>query len=157
MKRVGTGMLEKPTPYSGIGRVCIMQWGRIAVRLADRKADGFTLIEVLAAAAIMAILFLALAGAFSSNLMAVSMAKNMTQASMFLETVMENLSVQPYENLLVMNGNQFFSQTNANDSRYIITLTVFPAAVDLLQIRATLTDTLNNMEVGRVITHRSRR
>ena len=67
------------------------------------------------------------------------------------------MSAQNFENLLAMNGNQFFDQTNAADSNFSVNLTVFTAQPDLLQIQTAMTDLRSNVIVGRVTTFRSRR
>lgn len=122
-----------------------------------KREKGFTIIEVMVSSFIVAILFLAMTGAFSSNLMSMTVSKKMTQASMFLETTMESLSAQDYDSLLTMNGNRFFDQVTAAGSNYAVDLAVFTTGIELLQIRASLVDLRNNQEMARVITHRSRR
>lgn len=122
-----------------------------------RTQSGFSLVEVVVSAFILATLFLSLACAFNSNLIAVDMAKDMTKATTFMENTLQSLSAQTYENLLAMNGNQFWDQPLAADSRYTIQLAVFNASPDLLQIRAVMTDMRTNMELARVVTHRSKR
>lgn len=100
---------------------------------------------------------MASAGAFSASLSAVDRAGRLTDGAIFLDTVMQDLSAQDYENLLAMNGNQFFDQTNAADSQYSVSLTVFTSQPDLLQVQTVLTDLRSNQVVGRVTTLRSRR
>jgi len=123
----------------------------------SKSRSGFTLVEVIVSAFILSILFLSLAGAFSSNLMAVSTAKDLTNAAAFMESTMQSFSAQPYDNMLAMNGNQFFDNTDAIDSKYSINLAVFTSSVDLLQIRAVLMDLRTNQEIARVVTFRSKR
>ena len=119
--------------------------------------SGFTLVEVIVSSFILSILFLSLAGAFNSNIMAVGTAKDMNQASIFMDTTLQSLASLDWASLLALNGNQFFNQTDATDSRYAINLSVFPSAIGLLQIRVVMFDLRNNQEIGRVVTHRSHR
>ena len=118
---------------------------------------GLTLIEVCLAMGVVATVLLASAGAFSSSLSAVERSGRLTNGSIFLDTVMQDLSAQPYGSLLAMNGNQFFDQATQATSQYAVDLTVFLAQVDLLRIEAALIDLGSGQEMGRVITFRSRR
>lgn len=118
---------------------------------------GLTLIEVVISILIVATLLLASTAALSTSLMGVDQAKRVSDAAVFMETVMEDLSAQPYDNLLALNGDQVFSGTDAADSQHVIDLSVFPAEVDLLQIRAAITDLRTHREVGSVTSFRSRR
>ena len=104
-----------------------------------------------------AVVVLGAARAFSSSLSAVGHAQRTTDAAIFLETTMEDISAQPYANLLTLNGNLVYDRTDAADSDYSVALDVFLAEVDLLQVRAVLTDLRTNAEMGRVIAWRTRR
>ena len=106
---------------------------------------------------IMATALLASTAAFASSLRAVETARRLDQGTLFLETILEDLSAQPYANLLALNGNQFFNEATLANSPFTVDLTVFLAQVDLLQVEALLTDTRSNRVVGRVTVLRSRR
>ncbi len=121
-----------------------------------RKA-GVSLIEVSLSLLVVAIVVTGAARAFSSSLNAVGQAKRTTNAAIFLETTMEDISAQPYANLLTLNGNQVFDRTDAADSEYSIRLSVFQAELELIQIRAIVTDLDTNREMGRVTALRSSR
>ena len=123
----------------------------------SRARAGLTLLEVSIALLIVCSVLMASAGAFLNNISAVSSAKRRSRATLFLETVLEDLSAQDYDNLPAFDGNQIFDQATLARSNYTVDLDVFLAAVDLLQIRAVLTDRRANLEVGRVTTLRSRR
>ena len=130
----------------------------MCMETADRyERSGFTLIEVTIAMVIVSTVLMASAGAFTSSLTATDQARRTTQAAIFLETAMEDISAQRYTNLLSLNGNQIFDHTNANDSNYSITLTVFLGEVDLLQVQAVVTDLRANNAMGRLTMLRSRR
>ena len=72
------------------------------------KNAGMTLIEVTIAMVIVSTVLMASAGAFTSSLTATDQARRTTQAAIFLETAMEDISAQRYTNLLSLNGNQIF-------------------------------------------------
>jgi prepilin-type N-terminal cleavage/methylation domain-containing protein len=123
----------------------------------SRARAGLTLLEVSIALLIVCSVLTASASAFLTNISAVSSAQRRSRATLFLETVLEDLSAQDYDNLAAFDGNQVFDQATLARSNYTVDLTVFLAAVDLMQVRAVLTDRRTNLEVGRVTTLRSRR
>jgi len=125
--------------------------------LAIKSKKGFTIAEVMVSSFIVALLFLAISTSFSTSLLSSSKSKIMTEASVFLETVMENLAAQGYDNLLAMNGNRFFDNANANAANYAVDLIVFSADISLLQMRASLIDLRTNQELAAIVTHRSTR
>ncbi len=125
-------------------------------RRATRTA-GLTVLEVMIALAITSTALMATAGAFSSSLSAANSALTRTRATVFLGTVMEDLSAQEYDNLLALNGERIFDQANEAHSSYAVDLTVFLAAVDLLQVQAQVTDLGTQSVITRVTTLRSRR
>jgi hypothetical protein len=95
--------------------------------------------------------------AFSSNLAAVERAKRMTHATLFLETVMEDVTAQPYANLLALNGNQVVDGATLLRSAFAADLSVFQASVDVIQVRAVLTDLGSGESIGDVTMLRVRR
>lgn len=126
-------------------------------RVGASTESGLTLVEISVAIVVASALLLASAGAFSSSLSAVSQAERTQTGALFLETTMEDVSAQPYENLLALHGNRVFSNTNADDSAHIVELSVFQAQVGLLQLSASLIDTRTDLEIGRVTMLRSTR
>lgn len=114
------------------------------------NSSGFTLLEVVLTASMAAIMALASATVFSSNLAAVDRAKRMTTGSQFLETVMEDLAAQPYENLLALNGNTIFDGELLVSSDFSVGLNVFEAGVGLVQVQAVLTDLGSQRRLGEV-------
>ena len=116
-----------------------------------------TLIEVVIAMSVTATLLMASAAAFSQTLIATDQAKRMTDAAIFLETTMEDISAQAYGNLLALNGNTIFERTDAADSRYAANVTVFLAELNLIQIQTVVTDLRTGEPVGRLTALRSRR
>lgn len=123
----------------------------------SRARAGISVIEVTIAMSVACTVLLASAGAFASSLNAVRSSERTNHATVFLETVMEDLSAQPYANLPAFNGNRIYDQATANRSNYAVDLTVFAAAVELQQIQASLVDLRTNQEIGRVTTLRSQR
>lgn len=116
-----------------------------------------TLLEVTIAMSIVAIVMLAAAAGFARNLGAVEQARTTTDAAIFLDTLIENVEAQAYDDLLSLNGNRVFSGTGPADSRYAVDLTAFLAGVDLIQIGAVLVELPSERELGRVTFQRSRR
>jgi prepilin-type N-terminal cleavage/methylation domain-containing protein len=122
-----------------------------------RAKRGLTLLEMSIAMAILSVILAGVAMGFGASLKAVNSARRITGGSQYLESVMQNLSAQPYENLLAMNGNQFFDQPLLADSNFTVDLTTFEAEIDMLQIEATLRDRRTNRELGTITTMRTRR
>ncbi|MEQ1893192.1 MAG: hypothetical protein ABL998_11655, partial [Planctomycetota bacterium] len=96
-------------------------------------------------------------GALLTNFAAVRTADGLSSGSLFMETVLEDLSAQPYEDLLTFDGNRVFDQETEERSRFAVTLSIFESEVGLLQISALLTDLGRDRELGRVVTFRSSR
>jgi len=119
--------------------------------------SGTTLIEILLAGAMLAIGLTALAGSIGVNLGTVSKARDMEAATHFMEETLDSLSAQPYDNLLVLNGNTFYSQATAAQSLYRINLTVAQNELDLLTITAQLLDNRTGDALTRIVLYRSRR
>ena len=118
---------------------------------------GLTLLEVVIAITVTTVILIASAAAFSGSVNAVNQAKRMGRAAAFLETVMEDLAAQSYSDLPSFNGNAFYDQASPADSDVGVTVTVFLSAVDLLQLRAVLTDLRTGEVIGDVVTLRTRR
>lgn len=122
-----------------------------------RRRAGLTVLEITITLTIVTTVLMAAAGALLSSLSAVSNSARMSRATVFLETVMEDLSAQSYDNLLAFNGNTIYDQTTAANSSYSATLSVFTVQVNLRQVDVVLTDMRGNREIGRVTTLRSSR
>ena len=128
------------------------------IRQSTRKPGptaGMTVVEVMIAAGISTVLLLATAATFFGNIKAVGTAKAITSGSIFLESIQENISAQPYENLLALNGNSVFNNGDAAGSNYRADITTFQAGIGLIQIRIALMDVQSNREIGRLVTVRS--
>ena len=122
-----------------------------------RSESGLTLIEVSISLVILSGVLLASTSAFSTSLSASARAERMTAGGIFLDTVLENVSAQVYDNLLSFDGTRVFQNTNANDSNFAVDLTVFAVEVDLLQVTSELIDLRTGRRVVRISTLRSRR
>jgi Tfp pilus assembly protein PilV len=109
------------------------------------------LIEVTISVVIATVLMLATAAAFSENLQAVEHAERVGDATLFLETILEDVSAVNYGNLLALDGNQLFDGSTLSASNFTVDLTVFQVEVGLLQVNAALTD----LRRGRVLTRTS--
>lgn len=118
---------------------------------------GVSIVEVTIALAIVTTVLTASAGAFISNLSAARGAQRVGRATLFLETVMQDLSAQPYDALLAFDGNRIFDGADEAHSDCSATLSVFQAGVGLLQLRVLVTDLRSDRELGRLTTYRCER
>jgi hypothetical protein len=114
-----------------------------------------SMVEVMIAAGIACVLLLATAATFFGNMKAVGTAKSITSGGIFLESVQENISAQPYQNLLALNGNSIFDNGGVNGSQFRADITTFQSGIGLIQIRIALLDLQTNRELGRLVTVRS--
>lgn len=131
--------------------------GPVEKNLRAGREAGLSVLEVMIALAITSTMLMATASAFSSSLSAANAALTRTRGTVFLGTVMEDLSAQEYDNLLALDGDRILDQSSEQRSCYAVDLTVFLATVDLLQVQAQLTDLGTQRVIGRVTTLRSRR
>jgi len=115
------------------------------------------LLEITIALSVIMTIMIASAGAFGSSLTAVNSAHRTSRATMFLETVMEDLSAQTYDNLLTFNGNRVFDKATLATSDFVVDISTFQAAVGLRRVDAVLTDRRTNRELGRLATIRADR
>lgn len=115
-----------------------------------------TVLEVMIAIAIVSMILLSSGSAFLGSLRGAERARTTSAASVFLQTVMEDLSAQPWANLQTFNGDQIYDQPTPARSNYRVDLSVFLTSVDLLQIRAIVRDTRTNRELGRLTTLKER-
>ena len=130
---------------------------RIRSHVRAGSRSGISIVEVTIALAIVTTVLAGTSGAFLANFTAVRTADGLSSGTLFLETVLEDLSAQPYEDLLSFHGNTIFDQESAERARFGVTLSVFEAEVGLLQISAVLSDLGTDRELGRVVTFRSSR
>ncbi|MBL8859248.1 MAG: hypothetical protein JNL28_12125 [Planctomycetes bacterium] len=114
-----------------------------------------SLLEITIAMSVIMTIMLASVSAFGSSIGAVNSARRTTRATVFLETVMEDLSAQPYDNLLTFNGNRIFDQATAAASDFAVDVATFQTAVGMRRVDAVLTDLRTNRELGRLATIRS--
>ena len=140
-----------------VGRPAGLALGPFRQARWNNTRRGLSLLEMSIAMALLAIVLTGMAMGFGASFKAVNGAKRVTGGSKFLESVMQNVGAQPYDNLLAMNGNQFFDQTTLGDSNFTVDLVVFQTEVELLQVEATLTDTLTTRELATITTLRSQR
>ena len=132
---------------------------RTAAGRSSRRSSrrGFTVLEVAIALLIVSTVLVALTGAFLSTAQAVQSAKGVSRATVFLESVMEGLAKQPYDALPSFHGNRIFNRDTQQASNWSVDLAVFPAAIDLQQVDATLVDLRSGRVLGQLCTLRSRR
>ncbi|MFO1009546.1 MAG: hypothetical protein U1F29_05730 [Planctomycetota bacterium] len=115
-----------------------------------------TVLEVTIAIAVLAMLMLSSASAFLGAMNGARDARRTSRASVYLATVMEDVQATPYDSLLSLNGNSFHDQATLARSAFVVDVAAFPAAVDLIQVRAIVRDARSNRELGRIATLRSR-
>lgn len=122
-----------------------------------RSRAGLSIVEVTIALAIVATVLAGASGAFLSSFAAMRTAEGLSSGTLFLETVLENLSAQAYDDLLAFHGNRMFDGADEEHSSYAVELAVFESEVGLTQIGAVLVDLDSGRELGRVVTLRSER
>ncbi len=127
----------------------------LARRVSASSQAGVSLVEIMIAVGVTTVLLMATASTFFGNMKSVGQARSLSSATLFLETVREDLLAQPYSNLQAMNGNSFFDNGAANGSRFRADLTVFQTGIGLLQVRISLIDLQTDAEIGRLVTVRS--
>lgn len=124
----------------------------------ERQAcGGFAFIEVVFAAALLALTVVSVGGAFGSNLSAARQARSTNVGARFLEQTMASLDATAFANLTTLNGNVFLDQTNASAARFSVTLTVEQVSIDLLRLTAVLRDRRIGQEMTRLVALRSDR
>jgi len=117
---------------------------------------GMTLLEVAVAALIVASIMIVSQAAFVSSFSATQRSRDVRQAALLLDTVMEDVAAQPYQNLLALNGNVVSDGATAARSRFEVEIETFVAEIDLIQVRATVRDIEDDFEIGSVVALRSR-
>jgi hypothetical protein len=114
-------------------------------------------LEVTIALLIVSTVLVSLTGAFLTSAQAVHEAKGTSRGTIYLQSVMEDLSAQPYDALLAFNGNRLFDKGTQQLSSWSVDISVFQAGVDLVQLDTTLTDLRTASVITRLCTLRSRR
>ncbi|WP_145196790.1 hypothetical protein [Planctomycetes bacterium Poly30] len=109
-----------------------------------------TIVELVIAAGIMAVLLLASAGAMGESVDSTKLSRNLTQGALFLESVQEDLTAVASSDLLSMNGQQIFATEPRADAKYRVDITTFMASIDLVQIRLALIDQSTGRRVATV-------
>lgn len=127
------------------------------LRRASGERAGFTLIEVMISAVVLAFLLMASSSAFIGNLRGVSESRRLAQAAVFLETSSENLGAQPYANLLALDGTQLFDGPSPERSNFTLDVSAFQSQVDLIQMTAIVSDRRTGHELSRSVILRSNR
>lgn len=131
--------------------------GREEQRHTQRAQAGFSLVEALIATALLALTFLAFAGVSSSNVHSIAGAQSVTRAAMFGDELLNATEAQSTDALLAMNGNSFFDNTSALDSRFRATLSVEEVQVNLLSIAVQIENLQHTTPMVRLVTYRRQR
>lgn len=129
----------------------------VRARTARRARAGITLLEVAIAAVIVASIMVVSNAAFLSSFRATEQAQDLRGVALLLDTVMEDLSAQPYSVLLTLNGNEVFDGATAIDSRTRVTIETFQVQPNLIQVRAIASDVNTGDEIARIVTVRAER
>lgn len=111
---------------------------------------GLTLVELIIAAGIIAVLLLASASALGESVDSTTMSRELTQGALFLESVQEDLATVSPNDILSMNGQVIFMTEPNAASRYRVEISTFLAAVDLVQVRLALLDNRTGRRVAAV-------
>lgn len=101
---------------------------------------GLSLVELVIAAGIIAVLLLASAAAMGESVESTETSKRLVRGAVFLESVQEDLAALSASELLAMNGQSVHSSEDWNDAAYRVEISVFYAAVELLQVELALVD-----------------
>lgn len=101
---------------------------------------GLTLIELVIASGIIAVLLLASAAAMGENVESSEASKNLVRGAVFLESVEEDLASLSTAELLAMNGQRVYSSDAWNDAKFRAEVTCFYSTVQLLQLELRLVD-----------------
>lgn len=123
-------------------------------RFKSRRA-GLSMVELVIASGIIAVLLLASAAAMGESVESSNTSRKLVHGAVFLESVQEDLaSLSPAE-LLAMNGQQVFSNDDWDNAGFRVEITVFYAAVELLQVEMALVDQNVDRTVATVHTMRA--
>ncbi len=114
------------------------------------RQAGPSLVELIIAAGIIAVLMLASAAAMGESVDSTNMSRDLTQGALFLETVQEDLTAVASADILTLNGQQIFSNDDQATARFRVDITTFMAAIDLAQVRLTLVDQVTGRNVATV-------
>ncbi|MBI5361891.1 MAG: hypothetical protein HZA53_01850 [Planctomycetes bacterium] len=128
--------------------------GRVVSTTRRKARTGITVLEVTISIAILSMFLLGSAAAYVGVLRGAKDARRTSRAGVYLASVMEDLAAEPYDNLAGLNGSTFHDQPTVQGSAFVVELSVFPAAVNLLQLRAIVKDPNSNRELARVVTLR---
>ncbi len=114
------------------------------------RQAGLTLVEVIIAAGIIAVLLLASASAMGESVDSTTMSRELTQGALFLESVQEDLATVSANDIMAMNGQRIFMTTPDAASKYRVEISTFLAAVGLVQVRLALHDNRTGRRVAAV-------
>ncbi len=114
------------------------------------RQAGLTLVELIIASGIIAVLLLASASAMGESVDSTTMSRDLTQGALFLESVQEDLATVSANDIMAMNGQEIFMTVPNANSRYRVQISTFLTAVDLVQVRLALLDNRTGRRVAAV-------
>jgi len=129
--------------------------GDPGLRRAEAARAGFSLLEVVLASAVLAVLLLATALSLGENVDATQTSESLTNGAVFLESVEEDLASLNGAELLAMNGQSVFSSADPARADFQCVITVFNSTVSLLQVELRLVDLGTGRDVATVHTLRA--
>lgn len=141
-----THRITSPTPASRSGAPRLLATRRGP----SLSRAGLTLVELVIASGIIAVLLLASAAAMGESVESTNMSRSLTRGAIFLESVQEDLAAMSASDLLAMNGQSVHSTDDWDDAPYRVDIVVFTAAVDLLQIELRLIDQYSGRSLASV-------
>jgi len=113
---------------------------------------GLTIVELVIASGIIAVLMLASAAAMGENVQSSEASKNLVRGAIFLESVQEDLASLTTSELLAMNGQRIYSEDSWNNAKFRVEVTCFNSSVQLLQLELRLVDQTSGGAVATIHT-----
>lgn len=120
-----------------------------------RSRAGLSIVEMVIAAGLVAVLVLATAAALGENVESTGTARRMTTGAVFLESVQEDLAALGASDLLAMNGQRVYSEDDWQNAPYACDVTVFSSSPTLLQVEVRLVDQQKSTTLATLHTFRA--
>lgn len=121
---------------------------------APRRA-GLTIVELVIASGIIAILLLASAAAMGENVESAKSSASYVDGGVFLESVQEDISSMTPAELLAMDGQTLFSHDDWQNAPFRINVVVFRQSATLLQVELELVDQSKSLSLATLHTFKA--
>lgn len=120
------------------------------------RQAGLTIVELVIASGIIAVLLLASAAAMGESVESTTRSRELGRGAVFLESIQEDIAALTPAELLAMNGQRVYSNASTwQDAHYRVEVTVFNSTVRLLQVELRLIDQVSDHAVASVHTMRA--